>query len=474
MIVAHAFGQRYELPIPLLIFVLGGAAVVLVSFMLIATRTVSPDTTKPSLDVPTLGSLRVAPGSLATVVLAALVICGFGGSQVVAENILPTLFWLIVWIAVPLSVGVLGDWTRPVNPFAFLSRVAGRPGLRKALLGTETPVTWPAWLGWWPAVLLFFVTACGELVFNLTATVPRVTALALTIYALLSVFAGFLFGQRWLERGEMFTVLYSTWGRLGYFRFGSPGPRRFAGGLVVPFEATWSRVSFVLLLLVSVNFDGLLATPRWTAFERTIPGALLANPGRLEAFRTSVFLVLAASLAVLFGLFAYAATRIGRQQTSFRSGLAGLLPSLLPIAFAYLLAHNIEYLVVNSQLLLPLLGNPAGVAWWLRLPFPFNDSYEVHPHLFPNGVYWYVSVVVIVVAHVVAVVLAHHHLGAHEPDPQLARAREYPWLAVMVAYTMLSLWLLAQPLVTEHRTTTAQDSTRPPSSGVAQQTVMHR
>ena len=464
MILAHAFGARYELPIPLLVFILGGGAVVVVSFALIATRPVRQSAAAFSADAAVPSPASGAGGLLSTVVLAALVVCGLAGSQVVAENILPTLFWLVIWIAVPLSVGLLGDWTRAVNPFAFLGRAADRSGLRNMLLGSPQPVSWPAWLGWWPAVLLFFIAACGELVFNLTATVPGNTALALTIYAALSLFAGLLFGPRWLERGEMFTVLYSTWGRLGYFRFGSPGRRGFAGGLAVPFQATASRLSFVLLLLVSVNFDGLLATPRWTAFERRLPGGLPAHADRLEAFRTSIFVLLAVALALLFGVFAYAAVRIGGQRSGLRQGLVGLLPSLLPIAFAYLLAHNVEYLVVNSQLLLPLLGNPAGVGWWPRLPFPFNDSYEVHTHLLANGVYWYVSVLVIVVAHVIAVLLAHRHLGARQLNPRAARASEYPWLAVMVAYTMLSLWLLAQPLVTEHSQTTT-NAVRAPAAG---------
>lgn len=452
MLLAHAFGQRYELPIPLLVFVLGGGAVVLVSFTLIATRPVRQVEEASFADVAHTKPANKVGGAVSTAALVALVICGLRGSQVVAENILPTLFWLIAWIAVPLSVGLLGDWTGLVNPFAFLARVTDQARLRKVLLGSAQPISWPAWLGWWPAVLLFFLAACGELVFNLTATVPANTAWALALYALLSLFMGLLFGSRWLERGEMFTVLYSTWGRLGFFRFGSPGRRGFAGGLTVPFQATPSRITFVLLLLVSVNFDGLLATPRWTAFERRLPGALAAHPDRLEAFRTATFVLLALSLALLFSVFAFAAVRIGQRRSSFMQGLTGLLPSLLPIAFAYLLAHNIEYLVVNSQLLLPLAGNPAGVDWWPVLPFPFNDNYEVHPHLVPNAVYWYVSVTVIVVAHIVAVLLAHRHLGARQPDPRTARASEYPWLAIMVAYTMLSLWLLAQPLVTEHPT----------------------
>ena len=107
MILAHAFGQRYELPIPLLIFILAGAAVVVLSFMLIVVRPVSEGPEDSAADVPTLGSSRVGRGAFATVVLVALVICGFEGSQVVSENLLPTLFWLIVWIAVPLSTGVL-------------------------------------------------------------------------------------------------------------------------------------------------------------------------------------------------------------------------------------------------------------------------------------------------------------------------------------------------------------------------------
>ena len=60
---------------------------------------------------------------------------------------------------------------------------------------------------------------------------------------------------------------------------------------------------------------------------------------------------------------------------------------------------------------------------------------------------WYVQIVVIVAAHVVAVVLAHRHLGRTATTVALARRSEWPWLAAMVGYTMLSLWLLAQPII---------------------------
>jgi hypothetical protein len=449
MVLAHAFGQRYDLPIPLLLFIGGGAAIVVVSFLLVIPRAVAPGQPERNVEaVASSGDGRLAGGLIGTLVLALLIACGLAGSQEVSENLLPTVFWLLAWIAVPLTCGLVGDWTRPLNPFAFLARLADRPGLRRALVGGERPVAWR--FGWWPAVILFSLAAAGELIFNPWVTVPAHTALCLLVYAVVSAAGGLLFGQSWLERGELFSVLFATWGRLGWFRFGAPGRRGFAGGLDAGFEACASRITFVLLLLVSVNFDGLLSTPSWARFEKQMPGALAIHSVRLEAFRTVTFVILTVAVAALFGAFAVAAARAGRHQAGSALALTGLLPSLLPIAFGYLLVHNLQYVLVNSQLLGPLLGNPVGKDWWpIHLPYPFNDDYEPHPHFLPSAFYWYVAVVVIVAVHVIAVVLAHRHLGRRGTDVRAARASEYPWLVAMVAYTMLSLWLIAQPLVQE-------------------------
>jgi hypothetical protein len=140
----------------------------------------------------------------------------------------------------------------------------------------------------------------------------------------------------------------------------------------------------------------------------------------------------------------------GRRASVTRT-FTGLLPSLVPIAFGYLLAHYLQYVLINGQLILPLLGAPGGESTNLHLPYPFNDSYEVHTHFLPNGFYWYLDVVVIVAVHIVAVVLAHDFLGRTEGSPALARRAEYPWIVAMIAYTSLSLWLLAQPLTEARR-----------------------
>jgi hypothetical protein len=464
----HAFGARYDLPIPLYLFVGGGVAVVFVSFILVRLRAVRADDANTRLpDRVPAGALNGPAAVVSLVVLALFALCGLLGSNTVAENILPTTFWLVAWIVFPLSCGLLGDWTRPVNAYANLVRLMDRPGLRRVVLGRRAPLAYPRWLGWWPAVLLYFALACGELIFNLTATLPNMIGLGLVLYAVLTAFCSLLFGPAWLQYGEVFSVLFSTWGRLGFFRFGAFGRRGFAGGLVVPFERSASRVTFVMLLLISVNFDGLLATPQWHRFELARVGI---DATATQILRVISFVLLTALICAVFGLFSYLAGWLGGHRTGFRGSLSGLLPSVLPIAFGYMVAHNAQYVLVNMQLLGPLIGNPTGQdSWPIHLPYPFNDSFEPNARFLPSAFYWYLAVAVIVTVHVIAVILAHRHLGSRATALDKARASEYPWLVAMIAYTAFSLLLIAQPLVKESSVPVQQSVALAPHASASQQ-----
>ncbi|MFN2582836.1 MAG: hypothetical protein ABR498_08870 [Candidatus Dormibacteria bacterium] len=451
-VIAHAFGKRYDLPVPLWLFVVGGALVVFISFLVVLPTAVRPLQTagRPLTDATTLR--RVAPVRMAVawLLFIGLAVIGCIGSQQIGENILPTAFWLLVWIAVPISCGLIGDWTPPVNPFAAMARAADRPALRRVLTGRDRPLTLPPRLGYWPAVVLFFITACGELVYNATATLPSVTAAAIVAYLVLNALMGVLLGsEAWAARGELFSVLWATWGRIGWWRFGAPGRRVFLGGLDAPFEATASRLTFVLLLLVSVSFDGMLATPGWKSFEGTLPSFMAPATAPFLVFETLVFIALTGIAWLLFGAFAAAVRVAGRLQVSWLETFAGLMRSLLPISFGYLVAHNADYLAINGQLLVPLLGNPGGWADVRLLPAPFNDSYEINANLLPSSVLWYGEVVLIVLVHIAAVFQAHRYLGRTARAVREARRSEWPWILAMVGYTMTSLWLLAQPVVQE-------------------------
>ncbi|MFN2484051.1 MAG: hypothetical protein ABR509_03830 [Candidatus Limnocylindria bacterium] len=87
-----------------------------------------------------------------------------------------------------------------------------------------------------------------------------------------------------------------------------------------------------------------------------------------------------------------------------------------------------------------------GLMW---LPGLFLDPRSVAPDIgwIPSEVIWYVSVVAIVVGHVAAVVLAHRL--ALRSGRRRAFVVGAPLVLLMLGYTVLSLWIIAQPLTIE-------------------------
>ena len=63
------------------------------------------------------------------------------------------------------------------------------------------------------------------------------------------------------------------------------------------------------------------------------------------------------------------------------------------------------------------------------------------------GVIWHTAVVAIVVGHVIAVYVAHRVALIVFRTRKGALWSQFPMLVLMVAYTMTSLWMLAQPIM---------------------------
>ncbi len=434
-VLLHAFGTRYDLPAPLFLFLIGAGAVVFFSFLLVLPRPVSREAPKAE-DLPPVPRTPAFPGWIMFAVGVLLVAAGLFGTQNVADNILPTAFWLIFWIAVPISVALVGNYWPYVSPLNVVAR----------LVGTQPRMRYPERWGYWPAVLLFFLFASGELIFNAVTTTPLVTALIMVAYAALNAVMAFLFGaEAWLQRGEVLSVLFATWGRLGCFRFGAPGRPGFFGGLTRPFAPSLSRLTFVLLLLVSVSFDGLLATPAWKGLAQALPEQMRPGQPPYAVFLIFVFLAILILIWGIFAGFAAAVRAAGNLESPLITVVAGLVPSVVPIAFGYLVAHNFDYLAINGQLLIPLLSDPVGSG----LNLFGGAEYEVNRDFVPTALVWYFQIALIIAVHIGAVVLAHGYLGRAARSVVQSRRAEWPWIAAMVGYTMSSLWLLAQPIVQE-------------------------
>src|SRR5437764_6977181 len=432
----HAFGARYDLPAPLYLFLIGAGAVVFVSFLLVLRRPVTR--VRPTGDdVPPVPQVGSWPGWLLFVIAVFMVFGGLFGTQSTPDNIVVTAFWLVFWIALPISIAVIGNYWPYISPLNVVARA----------VGPKSRIEWNTSWGYWPATILFFLFACGELVFNGVTTTPAGTAQVVLAYGIVNVVMAYLFGaETWLRRGEVFSVLFATWGRLGYFRVGAPGRRGFFGGLTRPFEASVSRLTFVLMLLVSVSFDGLLATPAWKDVVSRLPDSLRPGAAGYTVLLLIVFVGMVGLIWALFTGFAAAVRAVGHLDDPLINVIAGLIPSLVPIAFGYLLAHNFGYLAINGQLLIHQASDPFGSG---TLNLFGTVQYEPSRNLIPTAFIGYFEILLIIGVHVAAVVLAHGYLGRAARTETQGRRAEWPWIAAMVFYTMSSLWLLAQPIVQE-------------------------
>ena len=127
----------------------------------------------------------------------------------------------------------------------------------------------------------------------------------------------------------------------------------------------------------------------------------------------------------------------------FKKVLTVFVFALTPIAIAYLIAHYFSYIVITGQMIVPLISNPFGFGWDI-----FGTAeYRTDVSLINAKVAWYLSVITIVLGHVFSILISHVKSSQFYSNRFVAIRSQYPMMILMVFYTALSLWIIAQPLV---------------------------
>ena len=459
---AHAFGQRYNLPIPLGLYLSGAAATVVVSFVVVALfiRGQRTAPTRMVVSVCLRGGLEgafrsflVPLGRVISVSLFMLVlITGFFGSQEPLENLTSTLVWVIWWVGFAYLSALVGNIWRLFNPWAacfqWFEAVAHRPATHTHF---SAGASLPDELDVWPATLLFFIFAWLELIWP-DSQYPRATAVAIVLYTCVTWSGMALFGREcWLRRGEAFSIVFGLFARFAPLRAHHDGDREtldvrpYAVGLLSREPVSPSLMVFVLLLLSTLTFDGFKDTPFWATSVETVLPLLLPIVGdrAYTLFNTLTF----AAFPILFVAVYLAVIRLvvwaGGRKFAVELVARRFVLTIVPIAIAYHLAHYFSYLLVIGQYIIPLASDPFGFGWNL-----FGTAgYQVDISIAGVRTVWWFAVIAIVLGHVISVSLAHMTAIDVYGDSGAARRSQYPMLILMVGYTMLSLWLFAQPIV---------------------------
>jgi hypothetical protein len=469
---AHGFAERYDLPVPLNLYIGGSAAAVALSFVVVAYFVRGDHTVRNYPKFNLLGTaagrtlagrpIRVLLRLFALFMLVLVVVAGIIGDSDPFQNIAPTTVWVIWWVGLAYISGLLGDLWALLNPWRTVFEVAewlsrrvrpaGQLGLR---------LKYPDRLGSWPAVVLFVWFIWAELIWPASDT-PSSLAEMVIAYSAITWVGMFLFGcSTWLRHGEVFTILFGLLARFAPTEYraerGEWNLRPWAVGLLPDKPMSVSLTVFVLLMLSSVTFDGLLATPLWGEIAewmllseglRPLVIALQDITGNaiaaISTIALIVFLIVFQMLYLVFCGLMYLSTPEAARMAVTIGELAKLFVlSLVPIALAYHLAHYLSFLLIVGQYMIPLASDPFGFDWDL-----FGTSrYFVNIGIVNARFVWITSVIAIVTGHIVAVWLAHVVALRRFRESHAALRSQIPMLFLMVAYTMLSLWILAQPVV---------------------------
>ncbi len=432
---AHGISGRADLPLPAWQFAWAAGFAVAISFVALGAFWSQPRL-EAAAEGRVVADLTTPAGRGIEVVLKLIGLFLFGvvmyaawwGNPNIAVNISGEALFIWFWVGMQVVSVLLGDVWRAFNPLVTLADTAA--WVRARVTGTELSSPECDDANLWPAVAAIFGFVWFELAYH-SSDDPRTIGLFLTIYSIGVLGGAALKGRAWVRTADGFGVLFARLGAIAAFYRDDEGRLRFRSPLTglaaVPDVA--GTVPFVLVVLGSTTFDGFTRSSLWLDVAGTRTGWSLTMASSLGL----IVMIGLVSLAYSFAVSAMAS--ITGEEPARLSNVFG--PTLFPIAAAYTVAHYFSLLVLEGQQMFFQISDPFGRGWDL---FGTKDYAVDWTLVSPTTVAW-VQTMAIALGHVLAVAAAHDR-AISRYDQQTAVRSQYPMLAVMIAYTVVGLFIL--------------------------------
>jgi len=434
---AHGIGGRTDLPLPAWQMTWAAGFAVASSFVALGAFW-----GKPLLEAAADG--RELPGwmqprlwmftitkTLGVATFGVLLYAAWFGNDTATVNISGDALYIVFWVGMQIVSAVLGDIWSAFNPFITIADSAAwvksklhGPDANTHGDGTDTE------LSVWPAVVAIGSFAWMELAYH-SAAEPRSVAVYLTAYSVAVLGGAAYYGRAFVRRADGFGMLMTIISAVSPLHRDDLGRLRLRAPLagVAKLPVVPGTVAFILVVLGSTTFDGFTRSSTW---------------GRVAGSSTgwSLTFINTIGLGLVIGLVALAFLGAIRAMSNITGDseieLADVFgPTLVTIMVAYAVAHYFSLLVLDGQRFIIQVSDPFGRGWDL---FGTKD-YAINWALVSTGFIAWVQTTAIAVGHVMAVAAAHDRaIGRYERTTALRS--QYSMLAVMIAYTVVGLFIL--------------------------------
>jgi len=434
-ILAHGLGGRVDLPVPRWMFVFGAGTALVVSFVALASLWREPrfegrpERRGHASALQRILTNRALEWTVRMLSLGSFVVVTIASFLPLSptETIGPVVVFIWFWVGLAFAQAFLGNLWGTLSPFDTLGRLLGFDESERV----PTRAYPKAW-GTWPAAILLFGFVWLELA-DPFADRPGTLGYAIAGYTLITLGGMAVYGRRaWVEHAEAFAVylgLFTRMARLTRDPDGFVVGRPPLSGLA-RLEPKPGRLALILVALGSTTFDGFSRSSLWSDWT----GALAGLPETLA--ETAGLLGTILLVAGLYALAMLAAGQITGE--GWHVPAVRFAHSLVPIAFAYVVAHYFSFLLIEGQIGIARLSDPFDRGWNL---FGTADRL-VNLTLLSATTIWYAQVVAIVAGHIGGVILAHDRAIAIYP-PGVALRTQYALLAVMIVFTATGLLILS-------------------------------
>ena len=434
---AHASEQGFVLLLPTGVYTASGVAVVALTVALLIAipgRFILTLFRERSFTAPAWENLRTITSLISFLGMLAAIYIGLTGPRDPLSNLMPLMFWTIGWIGFVSLTGLFGDLFFWLNPWTGLYR----------LLGPIRPlVHLPSRLGVWPAVLLL-VGFAAFLLADIAPDDPGRLAKLVGFYWLAMMMGLVLCGPNWLGQVELGSVLSARYADLAPVQTGNQAGAGIPGWRLIGRKPVPAAGIFALTLLAAGSFDGINETFWWLGIIGVNP---LEFPGRSAVVVPTLLGLFGAvvALPVMFAITVWLGLAAARTKAKFTDVFERLALSLLPIAFAYHIAHYLTSFLVNGQYTLGALNDPFARGADVLGLAPFHVTTGFFNSIGTVEIIWLSQAGAVVLGHVWSVLLAHRMALDLFPENRRAVLVTLPLSIFMILYTFLGLWLLAAP-----------------------------